>query len=233
MANERNVDRTPTGTGTIKRDTVTADRRARREQLVQERRKDRVSMRERQQRQRLINFGALGVTALVLIVVIVLVGRNWLNDRDGNQALADVVSYDYAGGQHANGELTYTESPPVGGTHNPVWQNCGYYAAPVPNWNGVHSLEHGAIWITYSPELPQDQIDELKSRAESQDYILVSPYAGLTSPVVASSWNHQLALTGAGDPGLDAFIEKYRVSQEFTPEYGAACSGGNSGTLPA
>ena len=233
MANERNVDRTEPRMADAKRDPAAADRRGRREQLAQERRRDRVSIRERQQRRRLINLGAVGITALVLIVVIVVVGRNWLDDRAGNAALAGVVSYEYAGGQHADGELIYTESPPVGGTHNGVWQNCGYYPAPVPNWNGVHSLEHGAVWITYSPDLPQDQIDALKSRAESQDYILVSPYPGLTSPVVASSWNHQLTLDSANDPGLDAFIAKYRVSQEFTPEYGAACSGGNTGTLPA
>lgn len=232
MANDRNVDPAIPRMGDGKRDTVAADRRTRREQLVQERRKDRVSIKERERRKRLINLGASGVTALVLVVVIVLVGRNWLNNRDGNAALANVVSYEYAGGQHQDGELTYTESPPVGGTHNSIWQNCGYYAAPVPNWNGVHSLEHGAVWITYSPDLPQDQIDELKSRAESQDYILVSPYPNLTSPVVASSWNHQLALTGANDPGLDAFIEKYRINLDFTPEPGASCSGANTGTLP-
>lgn len=233
MANDRNVDRTNTTPrmGTGKRDDLADDRRARREQLVQERRRDRVSIRERQKRQRLINLGAIGVTALALIVLIAFVGTNWWNDRQGKEALAGVVSYEYAGGQHQDGELAYTESPPVGGTHNSVWQTCGYYGAPVPNWNGVHSLEHGAVWITYSPDLPQAQIDELRSRAESEDFILVSPYPGLTSPVVASSWNHQLALTSVDDAGLDAFIEKYRLSQEFTPEYGASCSGGNQGTL--
>ena len=234
MANDRNVDRTTTGPrmASETRESVAADRRTRREQLVQERRKDRVSIRERQKRQRLINLGALGVTALVLIVVIAAVGANWWNDRLGNEALAGVASYDYTSNQHEDGELTYTESPPVGGPHNNVWQTCDYYGAPIPNWNAVHSLEHGAVWVTYSPDLPQNQIDELRSRAESDDFILVSPYPGLTSPAVATSWNHQLALTGADDPGLDAFIEKYRVNKEFTPEYGASCSGGNTGTVP-
>lgn len=234
MANDRNVDRTNAAPrmGTGKREAGTDDRRARREQLVQERRRDRVTIRERQKRQRLINFGAIGVTALALIVLIAFVGANWWNDRQGNEALADVVTYEYAPSQHQDGELTYAESPPVGGPHNNAWQNCGYYGAPVPNWNAVHSLEHGAVWITYSPDLPQAQIDELKNRAESQDYLLVSPYPGLTSPVVATSWNHQLALPSADDAGLDAFIEKYRINPDFTPEPGASCSGANSGTLP-
>lgn len=230
MVNERKAKSTGPSTGTpiLGAD----DRRARREQVVQERRKERVTLRERQKRRRLINLGAVGVTALALIVVIVLVGRNWLDDREGDEALGGVATYEYAGSVHQDGELTYAETPPVGGPHNNVWQTCGYYAAPVPNWNAVHSLEHGAVWITYSPDLPQDQIDTLKGIADSTDYILVSPYPGLTSPVVASSWNHQLALPSANDPGLEAYIEKYRVSQEFTPEYGASCTGGNTGTLP-
>lgn len=234
MANDRNVDRTTAGPRMAdeKRESVAADRRARREQLVQERRKDRVTVKERQKRQRLINLGALGVTALVLIVVIAAVGANWWNDRQGNEALAGVVSYEYISNQHEDGELTYAESPPVGGPHNSAWQNCGYYGAPVPNWNAVHSLEHGAVWITYSPDLPQDQIDQLQARAESESYILVSPYPNQTSPVVATSWNHQIALTGADDPGLNAYVEKYRINQEFTPEPGASCTGANSGTLP-
>ncbi len=234
MANDRNVDRTNAAPrmGTDKPKGMADDRRARREQLVQERRKDRVTIKERQKRQRLINFGAIGVTALALLVLIAFVGTNWWNDRKGNEALAGVMTYEYAPSQHQDGELTYAESPPVGGPHNNAWQNCGYYGAPVPNWNAVHSLEHGAVWITYSPDLPQDQIDQLRDRAESQDYILVSPYPGLTSPVVATSWNHQLALTGADDPGLVAYIEEYRINQEFTPELGASCSGANTGTLP-
>ena len=34
------------------------------------------------------------------------------------------------------------------GEHNPVWQNCGFYNKPVRDESAVHSLEHGAVWIT-------------------------------------------------------------------------------------
>ncbi|HEV2528452.1 MAG TPA: DUF3105 domain-containing protein [Thermomicrobiales bacterium] len=207
------------------------DRRARREQLVQERRRDRVTIKERKQRQRLVNLAAIGGTVVVVLLIVGLLGRNWWMGREGAAALEQVTMYEYTAAQHQNGELTYTEQPPVGGPHNAAWQTCGYYAAPVPNWHAVHSLEHGAVWITYNPDLPQDQIDELRERAEEQSYILVSPYPGLSSPVVASFWNHQLALDSADDPGLDAFIEEYRLNTELTPEPGASCTGGNTGTL--
>ncbi|HET9972943.1 MAG TPA: DUF3105 domain-containing protein [Streptosporangiaceae bacterium] len=36
--------------------------------------------------------------------------------------------------------------------------NCGIYDQPVPNERAVHNMEHGAIWITYQPSLPQAQV---------------------------------------------------------------------------
>ena len=60
-----------------------------------------------------------------------------------------VKTYDVGpAGQHTEGEVDYEQSPPAGGEHNPVWQNCGYYAEPVRDENAVRSLEHGAVWLS-------------------------------------------------------------------------------------
>ncbi len=144
----------------------------------------------------------------------------------------DVKTYDVGpAGQHTSGDVDYEQSPPAGGEHNPVWQNCGYYNKPVRDETAVHSLEHGAVWITYSPDLPQDQVAELKSIAEDRSYILVSPYPDLPSdtPVVASAWGKQVGLDGAEDPDLESFIQAYRQGPQ-TPEPGAVCTGGTSAT---
>ena len=145
-------------------------------------------------------------------------------------APGDVKTYDVGpAGQHTSTNVDYDHSPPAGGPHDPVWQNCGYYDKPVRDENAVHSLEHGAVWITYSPDLPQDQIQELRTIAQGRSYILVSPYPGLDSPVVATAWGKQVALDGAGDPGLESFIKAYRIGPQ-TPEPGALCTGGTSAT---
>ena len=91
--------------------------------------------------------------------------------------------------------------------------------------NAVHSLEHGAVWITYSPDLPKDQINSLQERATNQTYLLVSPMKDLPSPVVASAWGKQVQLESADSPDLDRFIRAYRQGSQ-TPEPGAACTGG-------
>ena len=128
-------------------------------------------------------------------------------------------------GRHTESPVKYAQTPPAGGKHNPVWQNCGFYSKPVPNETSVHSLEHGAVWITYKPNLPKDQINEIKNMADNKTYILASPYKGLPSPVVASAWGKQLRLDSADDSRLQQFIRNYRQGKQ-TPEPGAACTGG-------
>jgi Protein of unknown function (DUF3105) len=143
-----------------------------------------------------------------------------------------VTTASYPAGLHMAGEINYTESPPVGGAHNVVWQNCRIYDVPIHNEHAVHSLEHGAVWITYRSDLPADQVQILK-RAASDDFMLLSPYTNLASPVVASAWNHQIRLDGAADPRLQPFIDRYKNNPETTPEFGAPCAGGTSATSTA
>ncbi len=160
-------------------------------------------------------------------MVAFLAGFAALVIMDLRQKPPDVVkTYDVGpAAQHTDGVVDYAQTPPVGGEHNPVWQNCGFYDEPVANENAVHSLEHGAVWITYSPDLPQDQVEVLRDLANSQTYILVSPYPDLPSPVVASAWGKQLSLESADDPDLERFVRAYRQGPQ-TPERGAVCTNG-------
>ncbi|HEU5431055.1 MAG TPA: DUF3105 domain-containing protein [Thermomicrobiales bacterium] len=131
--------------------------------------------------------------------------------------------------EHVLGPVHYPQNPPAGGPHNPVWENCGFYDKPVPNEQAVHSQEHGAVWITYRPDLPAAQVKTLKRFARDNDYVLVSPYPGLPTPVVASAWGAQVRLDGAADPRLAQFIAYYANNG---PERGGPCQGGSSETIP-
>ena len=126
---------------------------------------------------------------------------------------------------HVDGPVTYEESPPVGGDHAPIWQNCGFYTAPIANENAVHSMEHGAVWITYRQDLPQSDRDELRRVAYSQIHILVTPYPDLQAPVVASAWGRQIRLDGVRDPRLAQFLRAFRLGSQ-APERGGPCTGG-------
>jgi hypothetical protein len=146
--------------------------------------------------------------------------------KAGSSPPGEVQTYDVGpAGRHTEGDVDYAQSPPVGGEHNPIWQNCGFYTEPVHDETAVHSLEHGAVWITYTPDLPQDEIERLRDLAQSRTYILVSPYPDQDHPVVASAWGKQLTLESAEDSELERFIGAYSQGPQ-TPEPGAACTGG-------
>ena len=140
-------------------------------------------------------------------------------------ALEDVVSYTNLPRDHSTAPQTYPQSPPVGGVHDPVWQNCGVYDQPIRNENAVHSLEHGAVWITYQPDLPAGAVATIRALAKGHYHVLVSPYPGLTNVVVASAWGLQLRLDDVNDPRLAQFISRYEKGPQ-TPEQGAACDSG-------
>jgi hypothetical protein len=182
--------------------------------------KEPVGRTPRQRRTLVIVFGLVVIAALGAFLAVVL-----LSDRSQEASEpAGVQSFDNLSRNHTYDPVTYEQSSPVGGDHNPVWQNAGFYEDPVQNENAVHTMEHGAVWITYEPDLPQDQKDQLRQIVESQDCLLASPYPNLPTPVVASAWGKQLRLQSVDDPGLREFIQAYRKGPQ-TPEPGASCTG--------
>ena len=113
---------------------------------------------------------------------------------------------------------------PGGRAHNAVWLNCGIYDQAVPNENAVHSMEHGAVWVTYDPaEVAGDELETLKGELPST-YIVLSPYEGMDSPIALAKWNHQLKVDSADDERIPQFLEEYWRSQNV-PEPNAACTG--------
>ncbi len=178
--------------------------------------------------------GVAAGLAIVLIGVVVTVivrseGERSVIEEQAAQDIEGVQEFADLTQTHVETPVEYAQLPPVGGDHLPQWQNCGFYDAPVTTEAGVHSLEHGAVWITYDPELPAADVVELQALSEDNSYLLVSPMADLPTPVVASAWGTQLQLDSVGDERLPVFLTKY-IQGENTPELGAACSGGISAT---
>jgi len=200
---------------------------ARREHLQ----KMRAQQQRKERRTALLMWGTGG---LVIVLLVGVVGF-YLVKQSRETSLDAVTSAKYEAAQHVWKAVTYKESPPVGGEHSNYWQQCAIYDKPIHNEHGVHSLEHGAIWITYRPDLPAAQVTKLKEVAGStgqQDYMLVSPFPNLSSPIAVSSWGHQLKLDNPEDPKLGAFIKKYQNGAD-TPEPGATCGGENAITTTA
>lgn len=115
--------------------------------------------------------------------------------------------------------------PPPGGIHFSTWQNCGVYEEVVEPGYAIHALEHGAVWISYQPDLPADEVAALQERVVDSTFLLLAPYPTLQSPIVLSAWGVQLEVDDANDGRIDRFIDKYRLGSQ-TPEPGAVCTNG-------
>ena len=159
-----------------------------------------------------------------LALVVVAAGALAVDYYRRSHLLDTATTATYSAGVHMVGRINFAENPPLGGPHHAAWQNCGVYDAPIHSEHAVHSMEHGAVWITYRPDLPPDQVQILREAA-ADDFMLLSPFPDLAVPVVASAWNHQIRLDGAADPRLRAFIDRYKNNPETTPEFGAPCAG--------
>jgi hypothetical protein len=144
-------------------------------------------------------------------------------------ALQAVKTYDYVGGDHTDKPVQYTETPPAGGPHDPVWDDCGAYPAPPRNENAVHDLEHGTVWITYRPGLDAADVQSLQNKLESlkSGKWMLSPYPGLPAPVVVTVWNAQLDLTGPDDSRLPTFLSFYGDGHTAPEAAFATCKGGD------
>ncbi len=168
------------------------------------------------------------VVATVAAVAIALASPS---TTDGSGALpSGTQTFAENDHSHVSGAVTYDRVPPAGGPHNPVQLNCGVYTQPVPNENAVHSLEHGAVWITYQPTLPADQVAQLtklvtSNYVGSERYLILSPYAGIPAPIVASAWGAQLYVQQASDSRLIDFIHAFAGGGQGG-EKGGPCTGG-------
>ncbi|MDX3374200.1 DUF3105 domain-containing protein [Streptomyces sp. ME02-6991-2A] len=148
---------------------------------------------------------------------------------DTGGAIAGLKSWDATelGRNHSAGDVDYPMTPPVGGDHNPSWLNCDgdVYEKAVPSVNAVHSLEHGAVWVTYSTKAADADVAKLAERVRSTPFTLMSPYAEQEGAITLSAWGKQVTVDSADDRRVDQFLAQY-VQGPQTPEPGAPCTGG-------
>ena len=118
---------------------------------------------------------------------------------------------------------TYPSTPPASGPHSPVPLDAGVYDTPPPIEEAVHSLEHAAVEVWYSPAATGPELARIKAffaRGNERNHVIVAPYdypsqgaagelpAGTQMAMVA--WHHvrtcrSLSLAEAFD-----FVHRYR-----------------------
>ena len=165
-----------------------------------------------------------GVLGACLATVLVAVSCS--ADPAGTARSLDEVEYlVVASREHTVRDLDYPTRPPAGGDHLGRWHNCGVYTVPLLDEAAVHSLEHGAVWVTYRPDLGAEAILGLTDKLGDREKLLVSPHPDQAPPVVVTAWARQLVLDGPDDSRLEAFIGRF-IDSDTAPEARVTCQGG-------
>ena len=177
-------------------------------------------------------WGMIAATVAVMLFAVAAIGyavyqANSTSIPDSPEDIQGITTAEYASQDHVAEEQTYPESPPVGGLHDPEWADCdgAIYDLQIRDENAVHSLEHGAVWITYNPDDISDaDLAVLGEYVTNQPHIFLSPYPGLSSLVSLQSWNHQIFADAVDDPRINDFIQVLRQNPATHPEVGASCT---------
>jgi len=192
--------------------------------------------RQSRRRRRLTGaLSALGAVVLVAVVVVLAV-HAWPRDDaatagiDPDRAnVAGEVVYPDLAREHVTGPVSYpaTPVPPVGGPHDGTWQNANgdVYPQPIRAEHAVHSLEHGAVWVTYRADLPPSGVDTLRAKVQGVPYRLMSPLPAQPGLITLTAWGHQLTVDSPTDPRIDEFLTAYTQGPQ-APEPGAPVTGG-------
>ncbi|MFI6929251.1 DUF3105 domain-containing protein [Streptomyces sp. NPDC050287] len=193
----------------------------------------------RERRNRILTVAASVVVVAGLVVGAVVLVQSQSDDDSGTAADGKSTGKFVTGSDgvrtwkgalgrtHVTKTVKYPMEPPVGGDHNQVWMNCNgdVYTKELNNMNAVHSLEHGAVWVTYTAKAKKADVDALAAKVKQTPYTLMSPDDKQKDPIMLTAWGVQRTVTGASDPNVNAFFQKF-VQGKQTPEPGAACTGG-------
>ena len=155
-----------------------------------------------------------------ILIIIILLGLVGWGIRAGVQGKApqspdQSVFYPAQNREHVPvgaAHSAYNSNPPSGGWHYALTAKKQFYNEPIDDGYALHNLEHGDIWITYHPRVPQSVKDELKAFAFSR--VLISPREANDTDVALVAWERVDAFNlenGEFPEGrIQDFITRYR-----------------------
>lgn len=165
--------------------------------------------------------GALAIVGLVVASFVFTPRPVTYEIANGSLTIENVQTFNHET-LHTEEAVVYEQTPPAGGPHSYRWLTCGTYTEPVASVNAVHSMEHGAVWMTYDPEqVDKATIDKLTAMTP-KTYAILSPFEGMDTPIAMSAWNAQLTLDAFDEKSITEFFQNYWRSNKV-PEPNALC----------
>lgn len=170
----------------------------------------------RKKERRMQQFKRIGKFGAVLVLGGTILGGGYLFFLKSKGSLGPDFSREmpFEGAEHvAEGtDVVYQSNPPTSGPHWPQPLTDGIYDREKPDEAVVHSLEHGRVWISYKPSIPQETKEILKELLKGQSAVILTPRSANEADIALAAW--QRLDTFALNP--DGSFEKKRILDFIT-----------------
>jgi hypothetical protein len=192
--------------------TLAAQEAARKEARVQRQAQERAQALQRKRQANVRKYAIMSAAVLVVVAVIAWVmlrdagkpgqGQAIMTDRTHLQAVTD-------------SHVPYSTDPPTSGPHTQDVPAFKVYTEPLAKELQVHGLEDGAVVINYQPDLDKPTVDKLTALANlyintpGKQRIIMSPYPGLSNPIVLTTWGRMDRLDTLDETRIRAFVDAY------------------------
>jgi hypothetical protein len=180
-------------------------------QRLESRRDDRVRGRqaaaEARRRQKRIQRIAIGVVALLIVLMGGFYAFRVITEDKPGEQFAD------RGREHIADTATgsnYSSDPPTSGPHWTRTDTWGVHTEPVPNELQIHNLEHGGIVIQYNSSVSEDEINQLEQViAQCNVKLLLAPRPDMQQRIAVTAWTYKLDLDTVDRAAIDEFISAH------------------------
>lgn len=169
--------------------------------------------------------GKIFKLTIAIVVIAVVGGIGYLlatSDSSDRVVLGEEIanqgaSHINTGSQHE----PYNSNPPTSGPHYSSPAECRVYDEEVIDEAVIHSLEHGAVWVSYKDKSNTALVNQLKGVVEKNSgKVILSPRAANDSEIALVSWTRILKLA---DFDGDQIAEFIKVNRSNSPEPLAPC----------
>lgn len=179
--------------------------------------KTRIDMAIRKQKQRVFFW----IAGSVVLAAFLIVGGIWLSQKRNVNLPGQLIpdqGREHVGLGHQH---VYNSNPPTSGWHHGRPAEWGVYKEELADEVLIHNLEHGGIWISYKPDIPEEVRKKLEGFYEKWGRkIIVVPRSKNDSDIALAAWNRLDKFNAAeySDERVEKFIKAFRnQGPEFVP----------------
>lgn len=161
------------------------------------------------------------IAGIILVLVLLVGGGIWYGSFRSQNLPGEFVKD--LGREHISQQEhhTYNSNPPTSGPHFPNVAEWGVYQQEIPDEMLLHNLEHGGVWISYKPGIPEDIKKKLEGFYEKYGRkIIVVPRSKNDADIALAAWSRldKFNVSDFSEERVDKFIKAFRnKGPEFVP----------------